>query len=98
MGFSFLPNGSNDHKNFEANLLDYGLKCLTETKIQILCYHVNHTSFHIVEMGCQMVQLLSAHIVGPTMSSKLFIGQQRHFLVIASRADGKVLDFLMCAL
>ena len=23
MGFSFLPNGSNDHKNFEAHLLDY---------------------------------------------------------------------------
>ena len=44
-----------------------GLKCLTETKIQILCDHVNHTRFHIVEMGCQMVQLLSAHIVGPTM-------------------------------
>ena len=37
-----------------------GLKCLTETKIQIM-------RFHIVDMGCQMVQLLSAHIVGPTM-------------------------------
>ena len=37
------------------------------TKIQILCDHVDHTHFHIVEMGCQMVQLLSAHIVGPTM-------------------------------
>ena len=44
-----------------------GLKCLTETKIPILCDHVDHTRFHIVEMGCQMVQLLSAHIVGPTM-------------------------------
>ena len=44
-----------------------GLKCLTETKIQILCDHVDHTCFHIVEMGCQMVQLLSAHTVGPTM-------------------------------
>ena len=33
-----------------------GLKCLTETKIQILCDHVDHTRFHIVEMGCQMVQ------------------------------------------
>ena len=44
-----------------------GLKCLTETKIQILCDHVDHTRFHIVEMGCQMVQLLSAHIAGPTM-------------------------------
>ena len=44
-----------------------GLKCLTEIKIQILCDHVDHTRFHIVEMGCQMVQLLSAHIVGPTM-------------------------------
>ena len=44
-----------------------GLKCLTETKIEILGDHVDHTLFHIVEMGCQMVQLLSAHIVGPTM-------------------------------
>ena len=44
-----------------------GLKCLTETKIQILYDHLDHTRFHIVEMGCQMVQLLSAHIVGPTM-------------------------------
>ena len=44
-----------------------GLKCLTETKIQILHDHVDHTLFHIVEMGCQMVQLLSAYIVGPTM-------------------------------
>ena len=43
-----------------------GLKCLTETKIQILYDHVDHTCFHIVEKGCQMVQLLSAHIVGPT--------------------------------
>ena len=40
---------------------------LTETKIQILYDHVGHTRFHIVEMGCQMVQLLSAYIVGPTM-------------------------------
>ena len=44
-----------------------GLKCLTETKIQILYDHVDHTCFHIVEMGCQMVQLSSAHIVGPTV-------------------------------
>ena len=40
---------------------------MTETKIQILCDHVDHTRFRIVEMGCQMVQLLSAHIAGPTM-------------------------------
>ena len=39
------------------------LKCLTETKIEILCDHVDHNCYHIVEMGCQMVQLLSAHIV-----------------------------------
>ena len=45
----------------------FGLKCLTETKIQDLCGHVDHTRFRIVEMGCQMVQLLSAHIMGPTM-------------------------------
>ena len=45
-----------------------GLKCLTETKIQILYDHVDHTRFHIVEMGCRhLVQLLSAYIVGPTM-------------------------------
>ena len=47
-----------------------GLKCLTETKIQILCDHVSHTRLHAVEMGCQMVQLLSAHIVGPTKESR----------------------------
>ena len=28
-----------------------GLKCLTETKIQILCDHVHYTRFHIVEMS-----------------------------------------------
>ena len=44
-----------------------GLKCLTETKIQILCDHVDHARFHIVEMGRQMVQLLLVHIVRPTM-------------------------------
>ena len=40
------------------------LKVLTETKIQILNIHVDHTCFHIVEMGCQIVQLLSATVVG----------------------------------
>ena len=49
-----------------------GLKCLTETKIQILCDHVDHTCFHIVEMGCQTVQLLSPHI-----GSALCIGLQQ---------------------
>ena len=44
-----------------------GLKCLTETKIKILYDRVDHTRFHIVVMGCQVVQLLSAYIVGPTM-------------------------------
>ena len=43
-----------------------GLKCLTETKVWILCDHVDHTRFH-VEIGCQIVQLLSVHIVGETM-------------------------------
>ena len=33
-----------------------GLKCLTETKIQILYDNVDYTRFHIVEMGCQMVK------------------------------------------
>ena len=45
----------------------FGLKCLRETKIQILYDHADHTRFHIVEMGCQMVQLLPTYIVGPTM-------------------------------
>ena len=49
------------------NIITHGLKCLTETKIQILSDHVSHTRLHTVKMGCQMVQLLSAHIVGPTM-------------------------------
>ena len=44
-----------------------GLKCLTETKIQILCDRVDHTRFHIVEMECQMIQLLSSCFVGPAM-------------------------------
>ena len=44
-----------------------GLKCLIETKIQILYDHVDHTPVHIVEVGCQMVQLLYAVIVGPTI-------------------------------
>ena len=48
-----------------------GLKCLTETKIQILCDHVSHTLLHAFEMGCQMVQLLSAQIVGQTMCVNL---------------------------
>ena len=52
-----------------------GLKCLTETKIQILCDHVSHTRLHTVEMGCQMVQLLSAHIVGPTMFVNLTLAK-----------------------
>ena len=35
---------------------------------QILLYdHVDHIRFHHDERGCQMVQLLSAYIVGPTM-------------------------------
>ena len=44
-----------------------GLKCLTETKIRISYDHVDQTRFHIVEMGCQMVQLLSAYIVEPAV-------------------------------
>ena len=37
----------------------------------MLCDHVSHTRSHSVEMGCQMVQLLSAHIAGPTMCANL---------------------------
>ena len=44
-----------------------GMKCLTEAKRQILYDHVDHTRLHIVEMRCQMVQLLSGYIIGPTM-------------------------------
>ena len=51
-----------------------GLKCLTETKIQILYDHVDHTRFHIVQMGCQMVQLLSVYIVERTMFVNLTPG------------------------
>ena len=32
------------------------LNCSTETKIQILYDRVDHIRFHIVEMGCQMVE------------------------------------------
>ena len=55
-------------KSVSVNVINstfVGLKCLTETKIQTLCDH--DTRFHIAEMECQMVQLLSAYIVGPTM-------------------------------
>ena len=66
-----------------------GRKCLTEIKIQILYDRVDHTRFHIVEMGCQMVQLLSAHIVGPTMfvnltptfGNKPYKNQAERFLI-----------------
>ena len=66
-----------------------GLKCLTETKIQILCDHVDHTRFHIVEMGCQMVQLLSAHIVEPTLFVNLTPAnlQQMYLLLLENWAE-----------
>ena len=55
-----------------------GLKCLTEIKIQILYDHVDHTRFHIVEMGCQMFKLVSAYIVGPTMFINLTPALELH--------------------
>ena len=61
-----LVCGRSISKNVITNKF-VGLKCLTETKIQILYGHVDYRRFCIVEMGCQMVQLLSAYIVGPTM-------------------------------
>ena len=61
-----------------------GLKCLTETKIQILCDHVSHTRLHTVEMGCQMAQLLSAHIVGPTMCVNLTLALLQMFIDVRS--------------
>ena len=78
-----------------------GLKCLTENKIQILCDHVSHTRLHTVEMGCQMVQLLSAHIVGPTMcvilTLALFIcfSFDNVFLLLMSSFNNK-LRMCMC--
>ena len=63
-----------------------GLKCLTETKIQFLCDHVDHTCFHIIVIGCQMVQLLSAHIVGPTM-----------FVNLTPALQNKIVDVLLCS-
>ena len=57
-------------KSVSVNVITHtyvGLKCLIETKIQILCDHVDHTRFHIVEMRCQIVHFMSAYIVGPTM-------------------------------
>ena len=41
--------------------------CLTEAKTQILCDHVDHTSFCILEMGCQIIQLLRVNIVESTV-------------------------------
>ena len=63
-----------------------GLKCLTETKIQILCDHVSHTRLQTVEMGRQLVQLLSAHIVGPTMcvNLTLALGLQIIFVTVST--------------
>ena len=49
-----------------------GLKCLTGIKIQILFDHVDLTRFHIVRMGCQMAQLLSAYIVCRTNNVRQF--------------------------
>ena len=54
----------------EKNYLDLsfaGLKCSTETKMQILYDYVDHTPSHTVEIECQMVQLLSTYIVESTM-------------------------------
>ena len=56
------------------------LKCLTETRIQILC----DQRFHFVEMGCQMVQLFSAHIVGPTMFVSLTLTLLKKFLRLST--------------
>ena len=69
-----------------------GLKCLTETKIQILYDHVDHTLFHMVEMGCEMVQLLSTYIVGPTMFVNLTPTSDQHDHTkghVASRTESK---------
>ena len=58
-----------------------GLKYLTETKLQILCDHVSHTRLHTVEMGCQVVQALSARIIGPTMCVNLTLAKQRAIIL-----------------
>ena len=44
------------------------LKSLIEAKIQILYNHVDHTRFHMVETGCQ---ILPANIVEPTVLTNL---------------------------
>ena len=63
------------------------LKCLTKTKIQILCDHVSHTRLHAVEMGCQMVELLSAHIVEPTMCVNLTLAFVHKCLVMSNDVE-----------
>ena len=40
-----------------------GLKCLTETKIQILCDHVSHTRLHTVEMGWCTIKIFKGGVV-----------------------------------
>ena len=55
-------------------------ECLTETKIHILYDRVDHTCFHVVEMGYQMVQLLSAYIVGPTTFVSLTPAERMFYL------------------
>ena len=53
---------------------------MTETKIQILYDHVDCIRFHNVDMGYQMVQLLSADLVGP----KMFVNLTPDLVVIIS--------------
>ena len=61
---------------------------MTETKIQILCDHVSHTRLHTVEMRCQMVQLLSAHIVEPTMCVNLTLALVFRKLLVGGGGGG----------
>ena len=78
-----------------------GLKCLTETKIQILRDHVSHTRLHTVEMGCQMVQLLSAHIVGLTMCVNLTLAYSLFSIYVRSHvtfASAILMEYQICSI
>ena len=51
-----------------------GLKCLIETKIQLLYDHVDHTRFPTAEMGCQVVRfgtILDQQCWGVTLTTAL---------------------------
>ena len=68
-----------------------GLKCLTETGILILCDHVDHTCFHIVEMGCQMVLEFSYNLSCSFVMKNTFVGlkclTETEILILCDHVD-----------